>query len=42
MTLDEGEEGTFSLRAPGETNAAHAPILNFQPSERGKDAVLLF
>lgn len=42
MTLGEGEEGTFSLRAPGETNAAHTPILNFQPSEPGKDALLLF
>ena len=36
------EEGTLSLRAPGETSAAEALILNFQPSEPGKDAFLLF
>lgn len=35
------EEGTLP-QGSGETSAADAPILSFQPSEPGKDALLLF
>lgn len=41
-TLDQGERRGHSLRAPEKPVLPTPPILSFQPSEPGKDALLLF